>query len=106
MSKIQAGIVPNYSLGYYLPLHPPGFFRFRMDSNTLIVTGGHTKAFKRDDLFCCGIDINIMFNSDILSIESSNGNAKKIDNRTVLIRRSRRQLIKGKKKTDLTIKIK
>lgn len=94
------------SLGLYLPFHQPDFFHFNMDGNTLIVTDGHANAFKHEDLFCCSVFMFIKFDKNILNIESVNRQAKQKDPRTVLIKKARRQLIKGKNRLDATIKIK
>lgn len=91
------------SLGNYLPLHPPGFFRFNMDGNTFKIQDGFTKPFKINDWFCCGLYIFIEFENDIKKIESPNRLLRQKDKRTVLIKKTRRQFIKGKKKIDVKI---
>lgn len=103
-SRVTFEISSIDSLGTYLPFHPPGFFRFRMNGDTLIVTDGNTNAFKFEDPFCCGLFMSIKFDKDILSVKSVNRNASQKDKRTILIGRSRRQLIKSKRKLDVIIK--
>ncbi len=91
------------SLGNYLPLHPPGFFRFNMEENTFKIKDGYTDPFSFNHWSCCGISIIIEFENDIKRIESPNRLPRQKDKRTVLIRKTRRQFIKGKKKIDVKI---
>ncbi len=104
-SSVQFEISNIDSIGQYLPNPSPGFFRFRIDSNKLIITDGHTKAFKDDYPFCCTVDMQIKFDNDII-VKSANRSARKDGKKSVLIKRTRRQLIKGKKKTDVVISFK
>lgn len=94
------------SLGEYLSNHPPGFFELRMDSTTFTLTEGHTKAFKTSHKLCCSVQMSVTFDRDILYIESENSQPKQKDERSIEVFRSRRQLIKGKKKTNLMVKLK
>jgi hypothetical protein len=91
------------SLGNYLPLHPPGFFRFSMKGDTLFITDGHTNAFKHKDLFCCGVTMLIKFEKDIHFFESSNRHVRLNDKNTIMINKTRTQLIKGKKRIAVKI---
>lgn len=105
-SRVKFEISNIDSLGKYLPFHTPDFFWFRMVGDTLIVSDGHTNAFKYEDLFCCAVSMLIKFDKDIQNFESANSIARKKDKNTVLIMKSRKQLIKGKKKLDVKIIIK
>jgi hypothetical protein len=94
------------SLGNYLPFHPPGFFRFNMKEDTLTITDGHTNAFRDNHWSCCAVYMSLKFDKEIQSIESVNRVVRKKDEKTVLIKKSRKQLIRGKKKVNVKIKIK
>jgi len=91
------------SLDMYLPYHPPGFFRFNMEGNSLNITDGNGNPFKVNHGSCCNVILEIKFNRDIRDIKIGSGSVKKKNARTVHISKSRRQLIKEKKKTDVTI---
>lgn len=94
------------SIGNYLPFHPKGFVQFKMVNNLLTITDGNTKAFKSNNCFCCAMGITIKFEKDIEVFETANKRTKKKDNKTIVIYKTRRQLIKGKKKTNVTTIIK
>jgi len=90
------------SLGYYLPTIYPDFFRFRVDSGKLIITDGYTKPFRNDNPFCCAVYMQIKFDNDII-VKSANRSARQDGKKSILIKRTRRQLLKGKRKTDVVI---
>lgn len=91
------------SLGMYLPYHPPGFFRFNLEGNSLTITDSNRNPFKDSHGSCCHVYMEIKFNRDIRDIKIVSGRVKKKNARTVQTFKTRRQLIKGKKKTDVTI---
>ena len=91
------------SLGLHLPYHPPGFFRFNLEGNSLTITDSNRNPFKDNHGSCCSVYMEIRFNRDIRDIKIVSGRVKKKNARTVQIFKTRRQLIKGKKKTDVTI---
>ncbi|MBU1719585.1 MAG: hypothetical protein KKA07_10995 [Bacteroidetes bacterium] len=91
------------SLGYYLPYHPPGYFQFKMEGDTFTVKNGYSAAFKKNHWSCCSMNMYIKFSGDIQKIKLVSGKAKKKGKRTIRVFRTRKQLIKGKKKIDLTI---
>jgi hypothetical protein len=102
-SRIEYTINRIDSLGLYVPYHPPGFFRFNGGENSLTITDGYGFPFKHNHWACCSIYMEISFNRDIQDIKISSGRVKKKNSKTVQIFKSRRQLIKGKKKIDVTI---
>lgn len=102
-SPIRFEISNIDSLGNYLPIHPPGFFRFDMEEDTLIITDGHTVPFKVNHWSCCNIYMYIISDKDIQSVELVSGYVKKVNERTIEIFRGRNHLVKGKNKTDVRI---
>lgn len=103
MARVRFDISNIDSLGHYLPYHPSGFVQFRMDNNTFTITDGHTDAFKTNHESCCAMYMVLEFDRDIADMSSANRKAKQKGPRKVQIHKSRRQLMKGKYKTDLKI---
>lgn len=101
--RIEYTISNIDSLGLHLPYHPPGFFRFNLEENSLTITDSNRNPFKDNHGSCCSVYMEIRFNRDIRDIKIVSGRVKKKNARTVQIFKTRRQLIKGKKKTDVTI---
>jgi hypothetical protein len=103
-ARVTFEITDIDSLGTYLPFHPSGFFKFDMQGDTLTITDGHTQAFKQNDLFCCGVFMFIKFDNEIQQVETANRLAMKKEKKTVLIKKSRRQLIKNKRQINVKIR--
>lgn len=93
------------SLGKYLPFHPKGFWTFSVDNNELTIIDGNKDSMETNEEFCCHLNMVIEFDRNIQEIISTNRKSKQIEPKKVQIRKTRRQLMKGKNGTDLKIKL-
>lgn len=92
------------SLGKYLPYHKSGFFSFKKEKNVVIISDSHTNAFRVKSLFCCHMTVVLKFQDGIQSLESNENNKIKVKkNGVLIITKTRRQLLRERKKINLTI---
>lgn len=92
------------SLGDYLPYLPKGFVQFHMSENSLSVTDGNRNSFEPKESICCHIYMSIKFENSVREINSVNKCAKQKDKNSIVLRKSRNQLRKDKKKINITVK--
>ena len=92
------------SLGYYLPLHPPGLLKFKMENGRLTISEENTTPPNSSECYCCHMLMEINFDRNISEIKSTYLHAKKKNSRTVKISKPLRHFIYGKKKIHLTIR--
>lgn len=100
---ITYDIVNIDSLGNYLPYFQNGFFQFSLDSNTLKVSDGHGNAFKEDNWYCCGLNMTLIFEEDIVEVQSDYRRLDKKNSRVVYFWKAPKHF--KKKKNQIRFKV-
>lgn len=94
------------SLGTFLPILSRGYFQFNLKDSLLTIKETDTIPLRTEHSSCCSMNMTLKFSQDIRVLNESKGKFKVKNDNRIIISKTRRQLLKGIKRTELIIKIK